>query len=260
MNRKVALVTGAARGIGLATARTLAAENYSVALVDLDGDLACEKAREMAGQLAGGHSGYALDVCDTDQVVELVERIERDQGPITALVNNAGVADQPVCTLEQQSAPFLQLLEVHLGGTFELSRACVARMLARGGGTIVNLSSIAGFGGIPGRNAYSAAKAGISAMTRSMACEWARRGIRVNAVAPGYVSTELVKGLAGAGALDDHALRRRTPMGRLAEPCEIAEAIAFLLSDKASYITGTTLHVDGGWLALGAPETALPDI
>lgn len=253
MNRPVALVTGAARGIGLATCRELAERGYRLALADLDGALAQSEAQA----LGEGHVGYALDVTSQAQVSQTVAQIEQAQGPIELLVNNAGIGDQAVSTLEQKAEPFSQLLDVHLRGAFLLSQACARYMLGRGRGAIVNLSSIAAFGGIPGRNAYAAAKAGISAMTRSMACEWARQGVRVNAVAPGYVETDLVRRLAEEGALNQSALEQRTPLGRLAQPQEIAKAILFLASSDASYITGTTLEVDGGWLALGAPEAVL---
>jgi len=124
-------------------------------------------------------------------------------------------------------------------------------------GALVNIGSIASFGGIPGRNAYCAAKAGVLGMTRALATEWARQGIRVNAVAPGYVKTALVASLVDRGAIDAQAIARRTPMGRMAAPEEIAQVIAFLASPMASYITGAVLPVDGGWTALGAPEAAL---
>jgi NAD(P)-dependent dehydrogenase (short-subunit alcohol dehydrogenase family) len=127
-------------------------------------------------------------------------------------------------------------------------------------GAIVNIGSIASVGGIPGRNAYCAAKAGVLGMTRALASEWARQGIRVNAVAPGYVKTALVAKLAKQGVIDGHAIARRTPMGRMAEPEEIAQSIAFLVSPQASYITGAVLPVDGGWTALGAPDSALGPI
>ena len=127
-----------------------------------------------------------------------------------------------------------------------------------GRGAIVNLGSIASLTGLPMRNAYSAAKAGIVGMTRAMASEWARAGIRVNAVAPGYVRTALVAALAEQGALDMGAIAQRTPLGRMAEPHEIAEVIAFLLSLQASYITGAVVPVDGGWTAFGGTHDSLP--
>ena len=144
-----------------------------------------------------------------------------------------------------------------------MSQQVIAQMLrqprdAQGSrGAIVNIGSIASFGGIPGRNAYSAAKAGILGMTRALACEWARKGIRVNAVAPGYVKTALVASLIERGAIDAQAIARRAPLGRMAAPEEIARVLGFLASTQASYVTGAVLPVDGGWGALGAPESAL---
>jgi NAD(P)-dependent dehydrogenase (short-subunit alcohol dehydrogenase family) len=184
-------------------------------------------------------------------------------GRIDGLVNNAGIADQTAPTLQQDIVAFDKVLSVHLRGVFLMSQQVIAQMTrqprdSRGiRGAIVNIGSIASFGGIPGRNAYCAAKAGVLGMTRALASEWARRGIRVNAVAPGYVKTALVASLVDRGAIDAQAIARRTPMGRMAAPEEIAQVIAFLASPLASYITGAVLPVDGGWTALGAPETAL---
>jgi NAD(P)-dependent dehydrogenase (short-subunit alcohol dehydrogenase family) len=187
-------------------------------------------------------------------------------GRIDALVNNAGVGDQGGSTVTQNTDAFDRVLAVHLRGTYLMSQA-VARVMLKavpqdGGarGAIVNLGSIASSIGLPTRNAYCAAKAGVLGMTRAMACEWARSGIRVNAVAPGYVNTTLVAGLQQKGMLDGRAVAHRTPLGRMAEPHEIAEAVAFLASRKASYITGAVLPVDGGWTAFGAPESALSEL
>ncbi len=253
MSARVAVITGAADGIGWATAQRLAQDFDRVALLDLD----AEAARGRAAQLGEGHLGVGCDVSDEASVARAFEAVREAFGRIDALVNNAGIGEQAGPTLAQDVAAFDRVLDVHLRGTFLASRAAARHMLAQGGGAIVNIASIAGQAGIPGRNAYGAAKAGIAAMTRSMACEWARRGVRVNAVAPGYVRTALVERLVKDGLIDAGGIESRTPLGRMARPEEIAQVIAFLASPQASYVTGTTVNADGGWLALGAPEAAL---
>ncbi|WP_323029869.1 SDR family NAD(P)-dependent oxidoreductase [Castellaniella sp.] len=254
--RPVAIVTGAATGIGWATAQLLAADGYRLSLLDKDGT----QARTRAESLGPDHLGLACDVAAETDVAQAIALVLERFGQIDALVNNAGIGDQAAPTIEQSAEAFDRVLQIHLRGTFLMCRAVAGHMLARKQGAIVNLSSIAGMAGIPGRNAYAAAKGGITAMTRSMACEWARDGIRVNAVAPGYTRTALVETLEASQALDTRSISARTPMGRLARPEEIAAVIAFLASDRASYVTGTTIHADGGWLALGAPENTLPPL
>lgn len=237
-----ALVTGGAEGIGLAIARALAARGDRVTIAGLDGD----KARARAAALGLPHRGIACDVTDEDQV-----RAAAQIAPFDVLVNNAGIGDSHLPTLDQDAARFRQILDVHLTGSFLMSREIGRGMIARGHGAVVNLASIAGLTGLPRRNAYGAAKAGIVAMTRAMACEWAGQGVRVNAVAPAFVETALVRQLAQAGRIDRTAIRVRTPIGRLIRAEEIAAAVAFLASDQASAITGITLPVDGGWTAFG---------
>ena len=183
-------------------------------------------------------------------IAETVERF----GRLDVVVNNAGIGDPQSPTVEQTVQAFDRLIDVHLRGAFLVSREAARVMLAQGEGAIVNLSSIAGLTGLPRRNAYGAAKAGIVAMTKAMACEWGGQGIRVNAIAPGYVQTALVEELVGAGRLDVERIKRRTPMGRLASPEEIAEAAWFLASPQASFITGVVLSVDGGWTAFGGAD------
>ncbi|MBL1375846.1 SDR family NAD(P)-dependent oxidoreductase [Zobellella iuensis] len=254
-NHRVVLITGGANGIGWASARLMADAGDHIVIVDIRAQLAVTQ----AALLGERHLGLGCDIGNENEVDELIKKVMSIYGRIDVLINCAGIADQSVPTEEQRLEDFSRVLRVHLQGTFLMSRMVARVMLEQGRGCIVNLGSIAGLAGIPGRNAYGAAKAGIAAMTRSMACEWGRKGIRVNAVAPGYVRTELVAGLERQGALDTRSIVGRTPLGRLARPEEIAEVIAFIASERASFITGTTLVADGGWLALGAPEQVLND-
>lgn len=241
MTSPVALITGGAVGIGHATACVFAQRGYRVLIADLSG------AQDAAHTLGSEHIGVSLDVTDEAAVRDLVSGLDR----IDVLVNNAGIGDSHLPSVDQDIEDFRRVLDVHLSGAFLLARECGRAMTRSGQGAIVNLSSIAGVVGLPRRNAYGAAKAGIAMMTRSLACEWAGSGVRVNAVAPGYARTALVEKLVDDGRIDLAAIQRRVPQGRLINPDEIAEAIWFLASPAASAITGVTLSVDGGWAAFG---------
>ena len=261
-NSFVAIVTGAADGIGWATAQILAREGYRVALLDQKADAVQQRAEALGAQ----HLALSCDITSESAVTQAVDAVAARWCRIDALVNNAGIGDQTGSTLVQNVEAFDHVLAVHLRGTFLMSQAVGRVMLqtpvaaGKTRGSIVNLGSIASTIGLPTRNAYSAAKAGVLGMTRAMACEWARSGIRVNAVAPGYVNTALVADLSRRGMLDGKGIAHRTPLGRMAEPSEIAEAIYFLASPKSSYITGIVFPVDGGWTAFGAPESALAEL
>lgn len=240
MTRSV-VVTGGAAGIGLATSELFASRGCNVVIADLNG---AQAAAETLGRNA---RGFDLDVTDEASVLTFFEKV----GAVDVLVNNAGIGDNHLSTTEQNIDHFRKVLDVHLAGAFLMAREAGRHMTVAGNGAIVNLSSIAGLVGLPRRNAYGAAKAGISMMTKSLACEWAGKGVRVNAVAPGYARTALVEKLIADGRINIEAIEKRSPIGRLVEPVEIAEAIWFLSSPAASAITGVTLSVDGGWAAFG---------
>lgn len=253
---RVALVTGAASGLGLATAQTFARAGARVVLNDLRLDAATAA---LAGLQGEGHIALGGDVSDEAAVQAMVAEAEGTMGGIDILVNNAGMPDSFVATVDQPLSHWQRLIDVNLTGTYLVSKTVAPGMIARGrGGAMVNLNSIAGVVGLPVRTAYSAAKAGIGMLTRVLGCEWGPYGIRVNAVAPGYMLTPLTEKLIAEGKIDEKRIRRRTPMGTLGSADDIAEAMLFLVSDRAKFITGVTLPVDGGYMSWGAPSDAFP--
>lgn len=242
--RQVALVTGASRGIGRAVAMELGRAGYAVCINYLNSEDAARQAAEALR--AGGSDAVAIraDVADSAAVAEMVRRTEKELGPVTLLVNNAGVAGQAQFQ-DISDEMWDRYLAVNLGGARNTIRAVLPHMLSEKRGAIVNISSIWGLRGASCEVAYACTKAAIIALTRSLAMELAPSGIRVNCVAPGVIDTDMVQVL-GQETLRD--LAEQTPLGRLGRPEDIAHAVAFLASDKASFITGQVLGADGGFI------------
>ena len=247
------LVTGGASGIGQATARLFAAHGASVAINDIDEEMT----RAAALALGNRHVAAPGDVSSEADVTRLVAVAGEGLGRIDVLVNCAGVSDTFAPTLEQTVAHWQRIVDINLTGTYLVSRAAAAGMLARRDGAIVNISSIAGLVGLPFRNAYTASKHGVAGLTKSLASEWGQHGVRVNAVAPGYVLTPMTQGLIDAGRVDPKVVERRTPMGRFATPDDIANVMLFLASPLAAYVNGAVIPVDGGYIAYGAAGPAV---
>lgn len=242
MSERAAVVTGAARGIGRATVARLGEDGYRVVALDRD-----EEGLSAAWGTVPGVVPFAGDAT-APQTIQAALDAAGELGEVHAFVANAGTSS-PGSSISYERADWDGLIEVHLTAAFEGARRAASRMPPGAG--IVCVSSIAALQGFAGRAAYSAAKAGVIGLVRSLAVEWAPHGLRVNAVAPGYVATELVRANVERGFVDEAVLRRRIPLGRLGDPSEIANVVGFLLSDAAAYMTGVTLPVDGGWTAYG---------
>jgi NAD(P)-dependent dehydrogenase (short-subunit alcohol dehydrogenase family) len=237
----VAVVTGGASGIGAACCRALAAEGMKVAVLDL-GDRAEAVAAEVGGR------PYSADVSDEAALSACAEKVEAEMGPVLVLVNNAGIIQPPLRPFALDMKLWDDVVRVDQRGVW---LGCVLfgrRMVERRRGSIVNIASIVSFRAVP-LHAYGPAKAAVAAMTANLAAEWGPAGVRVNAVSPGYVRTPALQAEIDAGRRDVSLIGSNTPLGRTVDMDEVAQAVAFLSSDRASAITGVNLPVDCGWLA-----------
>jgi NAD(P)-dependent dehydrogenase (short-subunit alcohol dehydrogenase family) len=239
------MVTGAGGGIGSAIALRLAADGMTVAVTDVAADAARRTADGITGR--GGRAGvFALDVTDPRQVDGTVDRIVAELGRVDLLVNCAGIQFN-CATIDLRPEDYLRVIAVNLHGTVYCCQAAGRHMIRQGGGVIINISSLASSFGWPRRMPYAVTKAGVAAVTRSLAVEWAPHQIRVVAIAPGYVATDLVRHAFEQGHIKSDVVLGEIPQRRIAEPDEIAALASFLASPAAAYITGQEIVADGGF-------------
>ncbi|MBD8605401.1 SDR family oxidoreductase [Aeromicrobium sp. CFBP 8757] len=241
----VAVISGGARGIGAATAERLVASGWRVALLDING----EGAQAEAARLGDQNLGLGCDVADQQAVKDVVDQIATHFGRVDAVIPAAGNITRAPAE-EFDLAIWQKHLDIHLTGSLLLAQACHS-LLAESKGSIVTFASVASTFGLPGRVAYGTVKTGMVGLTRTLAAEWGPHGIRVNAVAPGYVDTEMVRSGFRSGSINEDTVLSRTPLRRLATPEDIAGVIEFLVGPAASFITGVLLPVDGGLIIDG---------
>jgi NAD(P)-dependent dehydrogenase (short-subunit alcohol dehydrogenase family) len=245
---KVAFVTGAAAGMGAATARAFAEAGAAVAVVDINRDAAEHFAAELTAR--GGQAiGIGCDVSDELQVKQAVGTTVATYGRLDMAFNNAGIMLPPVGAAEETAAAFNKIVAVNLYGVWASMKYELAQMREQGSGSIVNCSSLGGLVGGNGRATYHATKHGVIGQTKSVALEYAPLGVRVNAVCPGTIDTPMVERMTTGGELDPQAALAAIPMGRLGRADEIAAAVLWLCSDASSYVTGVALPVDGAYTA-----------
>lgn len=241
---KVVLITGASQGIGETIAFELSAEGLTVVLVDVQEEKLQGVARRI-GEKGGRAHPFPADVSRLEQAAAVVETVIRDHETLDYLVNNAGITRDNLL-VRMREEEWDAVLAVNLKGTFNFSKAAIRSMINKRFGRIVNISSVVGLTGNPGQSNYSASKAGVIGLSKSLAREVAGRGITVNCVAPGYIATAMTEALPEEVK---KAFLEIIPMKRMGTPVEVAQAVKFLLSDQASYITGQVIHVNGGMYA-----------
>lgn len=246
---KVVFITGAGSGIGLAMAQAFAANGARLALLDINADSLDQAKRTLlASSPDAAIQLHVVGVTDEEAVETAVAQAVATFGGIDVLLNNAGISmNQP--TLELSGADWRKAMDVNVNGVFYCGRAVARGMVKQGRGVILNVSSMYGVVAAPERAAYCTSKAAVAMLTKVMAIEWGGQGVRINAIAPGYVKTALVDELVEAGRMDLDRLVARTPSGRLGEPHEIAALALFLASEHAAFINGHVIVADGGWSA-----------
>lgn len=238
MSARTVLITGASRGIGAAIADAFAARGDFV----VGTATSAAGAEAIAARLGARGRGLVLDVADPAAIEAVVNRVEQEHGGVAVLVNNAGITRDGLA-LRTKDADWAAVLDTNLGGAFRMARACLRGMLKRRQGRVISVGSVIGAIGNPGQANYAAAKAGLVGMSKALAREVASRGITVNVVAPGFIETDMTAALNEA---QRHAMAEQIPLARLGRPADVAHAVLFLASDEAGYITGETLHVNGG--------------
>ena len=252
MNERVAVITGGAQGIGRRTAELLSERGYRIALIDLREPNVTMQAIQTRGGEVLGHTG---DITCEEAVADFARQVFASFGRADVLVNNAGIS--LICPAEETSfSDYRRVMDVNLVAPFLLARTFGQKMLEGGRGSIINVASVAGLLAVADRAAYNASKHGLIGLTRTLAAEWGGRGVRVNAVCPGWVKTEMDVADQAGGSYTDADITGRIPMARFASPDDVAHAIAFLADDKESgFINGHCLSVDGGWAADGSWES-----
>ena len=247
---RIAIVTGAARGIGAAISYRFASEGANLVIADVNLNEAQETSKKIANETSREVLPCMVDVTNSEDILKMVKYTEKELGEIDILVNNAGIGlVSPVEELKEED--WVRVLDINLKGVFLCSQAVGREMIRLKRGNIINIASMDGVVGLPGRSAYCTSKAGVIMFTKVLAIEWAKHNIRVNSISPGYTKTDLIAKLINQGIFDENGIKKRCPMGRMASPDEIAKAAVFLASDESSYITGSNLLVEGGWTAYG---------
>lgn len=252
LDGKVAIITGGAQGLGAAIGENLSRHGCKVAVLDLDEQKAKEKAYSLYGD---NNIGIKCDVTESKERMMAIEKVVQEYGKIDILVNNAGIQyHSKIEDLDEEK--WRNVFKVNIDAMIFMSRDVGKIMLEQGYGSIINIGSIASILAMPNRISYVTTKTAVIGLTRTLAVEWAQRGVRANAIGPGYHMTPLLQKYIDNGAIDGKKVRKRIPKGALGTPDDVGKAAVFFASDLSEYVTGQFLMVDGGYTAFGAPEEA----